>query len=594
MKKSYFLSGMLLLSTTVFAQDKIKDGTVSGSGNVPKDGALLDLESNNRALLLTRVSLSATTTWGLNGTPPSEGGYTVYNTNSTISGASGYPVISGGIGVYYWDGTGWVATRYNATYVEPWNVQGTTTSATLNTQNIYQSGTVAIGRNEVYTGATLHVEGAIRGGTNPQGTVGVNSIALGYENEASGGSSFAVGYQVKATGLRSVALGEAAVASGSNATAFGHGSEARGSRGTAFGYNTVVGANAANGTAFGNSTLANGNNSTAFGLSTEARGLRGTAFGYGSITGVDALDATAFGISTLASGNASTSFGANTIASGDRATAFGNTTIANGPSSTAFGYLARATEMRSTAFGYDTRANGNTSTAFGGETIANGLYGTSFGYQTRANGATSTAFGSGSIANGDRSTAFGSGATTGADATNSISMGTSTSVSHSNSLVAGNNVASSADNQFTARFQGGFRFMTQAQSTGNVGAQLLNSANAWSTMSSKLLKENFQPVDAKQVLAKITNFELTSWNYKGQDKTKLRHYGPMAEDFYEAFGNDGIGTIGVDDSINQADFDGINMIAIQALANENIELKGVVEKLNARIEKLEKLILEKK
>ena len=129
--------------------------------------------------------------------------------------------------------------------------------------------------------------------------------------------------------------------------------------------------------------------------------------------------------------------------------------------------------------------------------------------------------------------------------------------------------------------------MTQAQATSNIGAQLASGANAWSTMSSKVLKENFQPVDAKQVLAKITDFDLTTWNYKGQDKTKLRHYGPMAEDFYEAFGNDGIGTIGVDDSINQADFDGINMIAIQALAKENIELK-------ARIEKLEKLILEKK
>ncbi len=596
MKKTFhLLLGMTFLCTAVSAQDKIKDGTVPASGNLPKAGALLDLESSDKALLLTRVSLTATTNWGLNGAAPTEGGYTVYNTNVGLTGSSSYPVITGGQGVYYWDGTGWVATRQaQPSYIEPWNVQNTTTPATLNSQDIYQNGTVAIGRNNVYDGAALHVEGAIRGGNNPQGTVGANSIAMGSGNEASGGSSFAVGYQVKATGLRSMALGDATIASGANSTAFGNGSEARGSRSTAFGYNTIVGADAANGTAFGNGTRATGINSTAFGLSTEARGVRGTAFGNSSITGINASDATAFGVSSLASGDVSTAFGANTAASGDRSTAFGNTTIASGPSSTAFGYLARATEMRSTAFGFDTRATGNTSTAFGGETIAGGLYSTAFGYQSRANVETSTAFGSGAIANGVRSTAFGNGATTGAEGVNAISMGTSTSSNHLNSLVAGNNVASSSDNQFTARFQGGYRFMTQAQSVSNIGAQLANGANAWSTMSSKILKENFVPVDGKQVLAKIMEFDLTSWNYKGQDKTKLRHYGPMAEDFYEAFGNDGVGTIGNDDSINQADFDGINMIAIQALAKENIELAKKNAELNARIERLEKLILKRK
>ena len=39
----------------------------------------------------------------------------------------------------------------------------------------------------------------------------------------------------------------------------------------------------------------------------------------------------------------------------------------------------------------------------------------------------------------------------------------------------------------------------------------------------------------------------------------------MAQDFYAAFGHDGVGSIGVKTSINQADFDGVNLIAIQAL-----------------------------
>jgi len=557
MRNSYLLLGFFLLGNAAFSQDKIKDGTITPSSNIPKDGALLDLESNNRALLLTRVSLSSTTVWGLNGVAPAEGGYTVYNSNISITGTTAYPIIEGGAGVYYWDGVGWVATKQNVSYTEPWNIQGTTNPARLNSQNIYQSGTVAIGLNQVYSGATLHVQGAIRGGANPQGDVGgnsialgtlneasgANSIALGYENQAAGGSSFAVGYQSKATGQRSMALGDGNTASGANSTAFGNGTQALAIRATSFGLNTIVRADATNGTAFGNASVAAGTNSTAF--------------------------------------------GASTVASGDRSTAFGNATSASGPSSTAFGFSTIASEMRSTAFGYDTRASGNTSTAFGGETVASELYATAFGYQSRAVGGTSTAFGSASVARGARSIAAGNDAQTSATASDAISLGNSTSANHSNALVLGNNVTSSSDNQLTARFQGGYRFMTQAQSVSNIGAKLDNGANAWSVMSSKALKENFQLVDGKQVLAKIINLELSSWNYIGQEKETFRHYGPMAEDFYEAFGNDGIGTVGNSDSINQADFDGINMIAIQALAKENQELK-------ARIERLEKLLLDKK
>lgn len=67
---------------------------------------------------------------------------------------------------------------------------------------------------------------------------------------------------------------------------------------------------------------------------------------------------------------------------------------------------------------------------------------------------------------------------------------------------------------------------------------------------------------------------LGSWNYKGQDVKQYRHYGPMAQDFFAAFGHDELGTIGEDKSINQADFDGVNLIAIQALIKEVEALKA--------------------
>lgn len=71
--------------------------------------------------------------------------------------------------------------------------------------------------------------------------------------------------------------------------------------------------------------------------------------------------------------------------------------------------------------------------------------------------------------------------------------------------------------------------------------------------------------------------KLGSWNYLSQNPLKQRHYGPMAQDFYAAFGKDEFGTIGNDTTINSADFDGVNLIAIQAL-----------EKRTQKIEQLEK------
>lgn len=45
----------------------------------------------------------------------------------------------------------------------------------------------------------------------------------------------------------------------------------------------------------------------------------------------------------------------------------------------------------------------------------------------------------------------------------------------------------------------------------------------------------------------------------------------MAQEFYSAFGNDGIGTIRNDTNIASSDFDGINFIAINALEKRTRE-----------------------
>ena len=113
---------------------------------------------------------------------------------------------------------------------------------------------------------------------------------------------------------------------------------------------------------------------------------------------------------------------------------------------------------------------------------------------------------------------------------------------------------------------------------------------AFTCPSDKTQKENFQPVDGEEVLGKIRGFELSSWNFIGHDPKKFRHYGPMAQDFYAAFGHDGLGQIGSETTINSGDLAGILMIAVQALEKRTAELKhkeAQIAVLESRLEALE-------
>jgi Chaperone of endosialidase len=84
--------------------------------------------------------------------------------------------------------------------------------------------------------------------------------------------------------------------------------------------------------------------------------------------------------------------------------------------------------------------------------------------------------------------------------------------------------------------------------------------------SDKNKKENFQPVDGEEVLRKLRGLTVTSWNYIGHDPTQFRHYGPMGQEFFAAFGHDGIGTIGSPTTSTSADMAAMLMIAVQTLA----------------------------
>jgi trimeric autotransporter adhesin len=125
---------------------------------------------------------------------------------------------------------------------------------------------------------------------------------------------------------------------------------------------------------------------------------------------------------------------------------------------------------------------------------------------------------------------------------------------------------------------------------GNTAVTVIEGQVAFSSISDETLKENFQPVNGEEVLRKIRGFELTSWNFIGHDPEKFRHYGPMAQEFFAAFGNDGVGQIGSETTINHGDLAGILMIAVQALEQRTRELKRKetrIAVLESRLEALE-------
>jgi hypothetical protein len=235
-------------------------------------------------------------------------------------------------------------------------------------------------------------------------------------------------------------------------------------------------------------------------------------------------------------------------------------------------------------------AVGNGSIAIGGRRIGGDFF------HAEAFGVDALAFGGGR-AYGESSLGALRGEAYGAYA---IAIGDSVEASGNNSTALGNYVSTNntigsfafgdystttyttntADNQMLMRFAGGYKLYTDADAT--VGAEMAPGGNSWSTISDRRKKENFADIDGEAFLKKIAGFRLTSWNYKGQNPATHRHYGPMAQDFYAAFGRDGYGTIGNDTTINQADMEGVTFTAVQALEKRTQEiavLKAEIEKL---------------
>jgi hypothetical protein len=150
---------------------------------------------------------------------------------------------------------------------------------------------------------------------------------------------------------------------------------------------------------------------------------------------------------------------------------------------------------------------------------------------------------------------------------------------------------STAANQFSVRATGGARFVSGIDAGGspNAGVKLDPGGGAWLNLSDRASKRAIEPASGRKVLRKLASVPVSTWSYRAQDPS-IRHIGPMAQDFYRAFG------VGEDRRhINSVDADGVALAAIKGLARElraerrrRHEQERRMARLKARVAALER------
>jgi trimeric autotransporter adhesin len=252
------------------------------------------------------------------------------------------------------------------------------------------------------------------------------------------------------------------------------------------------------------------------------------------------------------------------------------------------GLGSRARGIYGIAWGNQSVADAQASVALG---QGNVVHGTSpdFGTAGVALGASNQVFKIGGVAIGWEARSGRTGSPTGgggegavaigrrvsAIANFSVALGVRAVAEHAGAFVWGStttagalptdSIRSTATGQFSIRAVGGIRLLTnQAMSS---GVTMSAGGSTWNAVSDRDRKENFALVDGEDVLARLRSVPVTSWNYIAEGR-QTRHIGPMAQDWHAAFAlNDDPLTI------NQGDFDGVNLAAIQALEARTAALR---------------------
>jgi hypothetical protein len=172
-----------------------------------------------------------------------------------------------------------------------------------------------------------------------------------------------------------------------------------------------------------------------------------------------------------------------------------------------------------------------------------------------------------------------------ARASGSYTLGQHASAFHSNSFVwngSNHGVSSFGADTFTVASTGGTHIISGFAGNGlpNAGVTLASGAGSWGSLSDRVSKRNLARIDRTTLLAKLDRIPVTSWSYKAQ-KPSIRHLGPMAQDFYSAFG------LGEDNRhIDTIDSEGVALAAIQGLYRQNQALMRRLSRLERQVRRL--------
>jgi hypothetical protein len=131
----------------------------------------------------------------------------------------------------------------------------------------------------------------------------------------------------------------------------------------------------------------------------------------------------------------------------------------------------------------------------------------------------------------------------------------------------------------------GKAFAGEAISTSTGG--YLSNAGMWTSSSDRRRKTNVRAIDATSILDAVARLPISTWQHVNEDAA-IRHLGPMAQDFYAAFG------LGANEtSIGTIDADGVALAAIQGLhqlmQQKDVRIGLLEERMQVQQRELEEL-----
>jgi trimeric autotransporter adhesin len=256
----------------------------------------------------------------------------------------------------------------------------------------------------------------------------------------------------------------------------------------------------------------------------------------------------------------------------------GNQVIASDYGAFAYGDQVTVSSTVGVGFGSGVTVSGTAGFSAGASNVCSGFACTAIGYTVRAGGQGSVALGYRTTANNDYAVALGY------RASNNTHTGTMVMGDESTT----DSVRNQADNEFRIRYNGGIRLRVSTAANGNtpgaggnVGCDLTVAVPSWTCASSRTLKEKYLDVDGEYVLSRVRMTPVTTWSMIGADP-RVRHLGPVAEDFHRAFGL-GLG----ETTIGMGDIDGVNFAAAKALEVRTTELRAELEAKSIQVQTLE-------